>query len=63
MTIENPNLLEKIAEIERKLKELEKRIIYIENRLNGFPARPPPNPDPIIPPRRPGPPPPEPFKF
>ena len=63
MSINNPNLTERILKIENKIEELERRISNIENLLGRFPPKPSPQPGPIQPPRRPGPPPPEPFKF
>ena len=68
MTIENPNLLERIKKIEEKLGNLEKRVLSLEKLLNRSPFRPLPHPTPNPPPepsRPPGPPkpPPEPFRF
>ncbi len=62
MVIEDPKILVRLKEIEDRLAKIEERISYLEQSLGGFPSRPPPHPDPIHPPTRPGPPP-EPFKF
>ncbi|MFW9942000.1 MAG: hypothetical protein ACFFFT_13235 [Candidatus Thorarchaeota archaeon] len=65
MSIEDPNILKRLKEIEQRLDKLEERITLIESRLGRFPPRPSPRPEPIYPPRPPGPPgpPPEPFRF
>lgn len=68
MSIENPNLVERIKKVEKRLDDIEKRISNIENRLQRSPLRPPIYPHPIPPPERPERPkpprpPPEPFKF
>lgn len=65
MSIENPNLLERIIEIEKRLEKIENRLSQIEGKLGRFPPRPAPQPTPFRPPEPPGPPgpPPEPFKF
>ena len=63
MTIEDPNILNKLKEIEERLSKIEERLSHLESRLGGFPTRPLPRSGPIHPPRRPGPPPPDPFKF
>jgi hypothetical protein len=62
MTIEKPNLLDRIQSIEERLINIEKRISNIEDQLNRFPLRHPPQPGPIRPPGPPGPKP-EPFRF
>ena len=62
MSIEKPNLLDRIQRIEEKLVDIEKRISNIEDQLDRFPLRPPPQPGPIRPPGPPGPKP-EPFRF
>lgn len=62
MSIQEPNLLDRILKIEKKLEDLEKRISHIENRLDRSPFRPPTPPGPMPPPGPPGPKP-EPFKF
>ena len=62
MSIENPNLLERIKKIEVRLDEIENRILSLETFLNRRPLRPgppmPPGPTPPGPPK-----PPEPFRF
>ena len=63
MTVEDPNILKKLKEIEDRLAKIEERISDLEQSLGGFPSRSPPQPDPIHPPTRPGPQAPEPFKF
>jgi hypothetical protein len=68
MTIENPNLLERIRKIEERLNDLEYRLLSLERLLNRRPLRPSPQPKPYPSPERPGPPgppgpPPEPFRF
>ncbi len=62
MSIENPNLLERIKVIEKRLDKIEQLISSIENRFGRFPSRPSPHPGPRPPPHPPGPPP-EPFRF
>ncbi|MFX1410584.1 MAG: hypothetical protein ACFFA6_09540 [Promethearchaeota archaeon] len=68
MTIENPNLLERIKKIEKRLDDLENRLSSLEKLLNRKPLQPSPRPTPFRPPERPGSPgppgsPPEPFRF
>ena len=68
MSIESPNLLERIKKIEKRLDDIEKRISNIENRLERSPLRSSIYPRPMPHPKRPKPPkppghPPEPFKF
>ena len=62
MSIENPNLLEKIKQFEKRLDEIENRLSSLENLFKHPPLRPghpiPPGPGPTGPP-----PPPEPFRF
>ena len=62
MSVENPNLLDKVNSMEKRLDELEKRLSDIEERLRILPAPPGPHhpPDPF----RPGPGPrPDPFRM
>ena len=54
--------MDRIQRIEEKLNDIEKRISFIEDRLDRFPLKPPPQPGPIRPPDPPGPKP-EPFRF
>ncbi|MBA7683481.1 hypothetical protein ES703_91848 [subsurface metagenome] len=66
MSIENPNLLERIKKLEEKLVSIKKRLETIERSLNRAPyrLRSPPIPEPIRPRPEPGPgPKPEPFRF
>ncbi len=68
MTIENPNLLERIRKIEKRLDDLENRLSSLERLLNRRPLRSFPRPKPYPSPERPGSPgppgpPPEPFRF
>ena len=68
MTIENPNLLERIRKIEKRLDDLDNRLSSLERLLNRKPLRPFPQPRPYPSPERPGSPgppgsPPEPFRF
>ncbi|MFX1320022.1 MAG: hypothetical protein ACFFAQ_00115 [Promethearchaeota archaeon] len=68
MTIENPNLLERIIKIEKRLDDLENRLLSLEKLLNRKPLQPYPRPTPYPSPERPGPPgppgtPPQPFRF
>ena len=62
MSIENPNLLEKIKIIEKRLDDIENRLTSLEKFFRQPPSRPgpplPPGPGPHRPP-----PPPEPFRF
>ena len=62
MSIENPNLLERIKAIENRLYQIEQRISSIEDRFGRFPPRPKPHPGSRPPPHPPGTPP-EPFRF
>ncbi len=57
MSIQNPNLLERIKTIEERLDSLEKRIAQLERLLKRFPS-PPPGPQPFKPGEGP-----EPFRF
>jgi hypothetical protein len=62
MSIEDPNLLERIKKIEKRLESLEERLESIEKILN----RPMPRPGPMPPPGPLGPRPPgpsDPFRF
>jgi len=60
--MENPNLLERILKMERKLEEIEHRISRLEQVINRAQPRPMPSPEPGPFPQRPGPKP-EPFRF
>ncbi|TFG02616.1 MAG: hypothetical protein EU539_12955 [Promethearchaeota archaeon] len=62
MSIENPNVLERIKRIEKKLENLENRISYIESIIDREHHRPPLRPQPGPSPPGPGPRP-EPFRF
>jgi hypothetical protein len=57
MSVENPNLLEKIRTIENRLDSLEKRVSKLESILKRFPS-PEPGPQPYKPGKGP-----EPFRF
>ncbi|MFO7796988.1 MAG: hypothetical protein R6W84_12635 [Promethearchaeia archaeon] len=58
MSIQDPNVLERIKKIENRLDNLEKRISELENLLRRSPSPPDRRPFPGK-----GPKPPEPFKF
>jgi hypothetical protein len=62
MSIETPNVLERIKFIENRLNDFEKRLSYIENLIRKAPYSPHPLPDPRPKPSKPGPMP-EPFRF
>ncbi len=62
MSINNPNLIERLRSIEDRLERIENRLLSIENLLNRRPIGPPIPPFPERHPPGPGPKP-EPFRF
>ena len=47
MSLQNPNILERIKRIEERLDMIEKRLLRIEQRIGHIPPSPPPPPEPF----------------